>query len=184
MVVHPTDEDFAEYGLSDPQCTVILDCDTEDYTLKIGNEVYATDEEGNETKQVAGYYCYINAAGTDCIYIIPAENCAWATVVPGDIIGGQMASNYIMDLTGITIQTADKTYETVINAVEEDKDKGIEEVFEVTIDGQDVDENLYKNWYTFWLECPTSETYFEPLTGEETLWCTVTLSRKDGTQQV
>ncbi len=184
VVIHPTDDDFAEYGLSDPQCTVILDCDTEDYTLKIGNEVYAADEEGNETKQVAGYYCYINAAGTDCIYIIPAENCAWATVVPGDIIGGQMASNYIMDLTGITIETADKTYDAKINAVAEDKEQGIEEVFEVTIDGQDVDEDLYKNWYTFWLECPTTETYFEPLTGEETLWCTVTLSRKNGTQQV
>lgn len=183
-VVHPTEEDFAKYGLDDPQCTVILDCDTEDYTLKVGNTVYATDENGNDTSEIAGYYCYINAVGTDCIYLISADECVWATVLPGDIIGGQMASNYIMDLDGMTVETQDKTYDIDINAVEEDKEAGIEEVFDISIDSLPVSGDLFKNWYTFWLECPTNETYFEPLTGDEVLYCTVTISRKDGTEQV
>lgn len=184
VVLKPTDEDLAEYGLDDPQCTVILDTDSQDYTLKVGNTIYATNENGEETSEVTGYYCYINAPGADCIYIVAAAECAWATVLPGDIIAGQMAGNFIMDLTAISVSGAGVDSKVDINAVEEDEENGVEEVFEVSIDGKAVDGDLFKDWYVYWLECPTDETYFEPLTENETLYMTVTLTRKDGTEQV
>ena len=184
VVIHPTEEDFAQYGLDDPFCTVILDSSAEDYTLKVGDPIYATDANGEETTTVSGYYCYINAQGADCIYSIPAANCVWAYFLPGDIIAGQMVMNYIMDLDGITVEGNGKTYQADITAVKKDEEAGIEEVFEVKINSQDIDEQLFKNWYVFWLECPTTETYFEPLSDTDTLYCTVTLSRQDGTEQV
>lgn len=184
VVIHPTAEDLEEYGLAEPFCTVILDSSDDDYTLKIGDPVYATDENGEDLTQISGYYCSINAEGADCIYIVSAEECVWASVLPGDIIGGQMIMNYIMDLSGITIEGTDKTYEVDINAVVADEDAGIEEVFEVAVNSQPVDSELFKSWYVFWLECPTTETYFEPLSEDDTLYCTVTLYRQDGTEHV
>lgn len=183
-VIHPTEEDFAQYGLTEPHCTVILDSSAEDYTLKIGDPVYAKDENGEELTTVAGYYCYINAEGADCIYIIAAESCVWPSFLPGDIIGGQMAMNYIMDLSGITVEYSSGSDRVDINAVKEDKDAGIEEVFEVSINSKPVDGSLFKNWYVYWLECPTNETFFEPLSETDTLYCTVTIERRDADDQV
>lgn len=181
-VLHPTEEDMKEYALDAPDCTVILDTDKEDYTLKVGKAIYAKDENGEETTEVAGYYCYINAEGTDCIYAVEKENCPWASVLPEDIIGGQMVGSYIMDLEEISVIGEDTNSVVDINAVEETDDTS--EVFEVKINGKTVDGDIFKDWYVYWLECPADETYFQPLTGEETLYLTVTLREKDGDERI
>lgn len=186
VVLHPTDEDMKKYGLNEPFGKVILDCDTEDYTLSIGSPVYALDDKGEETTTVSGYYCYLNAADTDCIYIISAEECVWATVVPGDIIIGMMTNNLFVDLDMITLQTPDKTVSIDVYAQEDSNpDDSIDDhVYEVKIDGRVVETELFQEWYVYWLECPTNETYFTPLTGEEKLYLTVTIKLENGKEQV
>lgn len=186
VLLHPTDEDKEKYGLKEPFAKVILDTDSDDYTLSIGNPVYALDDNGEETTTVSGYYCFLNAKDTDCIYIIPATECVWATVVPGDIILGMMTNNLFVDLDTITLQTTDKTVSVDVYAHEdENPDDSIDdEVFEVKIDGKTVETELFQDWYVYWLECPTDETYFTPLTGEEELYLTVTIKLENGKEQI
>ncbi len=184
--LHPTDEDKAEYGLSEPFAKVILDCDTEDYTLSIGNPVYELNDKGEETEVVAGYYCYINAEGTDCIYLISAEECVWATVLPGDVIIGMMTSNLFVDLDKISLKTPDREILVDIFAQEDsDPDDDVDDhYYTVDIDGKEANVELFQDWYVYWLECPTDETYFVPLTGDEKLYLTVTITLENGKEQV
>lgn len=184
--INPTDEDKEKYGLKEPFAKVILDTDSDDYTLSIGNPVYALDDNGEETSEVAGYYCFLNAKDTNCIYIISASECVWATVVPGDIILGMMTNNLFIDLDMITLETPDKTVSIDVFAQEDsnDKDDIDDHVYEVKIDGKVVETELFQDWYVFWLECPTDETYFTPLTGDEELYLTVTIKLENGKEQV
>lgn len=186
VVLHPTDEDKEKYGLAEPFAKVILDTDADDYTLSIGNPVYVLDDNGEETTTVAGYYCFLNAEDTDCIYIISSNECRWATVLPGDIILGMMTSNLFVDLDMITLQTPDKTVSIDVYAKEDENpdDSVKDEVFEVKIDGKEVETELFQDWYVYWLECPTDETYFTPLTGEEELYLTVTIKLENGKEQI
>lgn len=186
VVLHPTDEDKEKYGLTEPFAKVILDTDDTDYTLSVGNPVYALNEEGEETTTVSGYYCYLNAEDTDCIYIIPAASCPWATVVPGDIIIGMMTSNLFVDLDKISIEGKDKSFDIDIYAQEDsNKDDDIDDhIYEVKIDGSEVNVELFQSWYVYWLECPTNETYFVPLTGDEELYLTIKITLENGKEQV
>ncbi len=186
VLLHPTDEDKEKYGLLEPFAKVILDTDDVDYTLSIGNPVYALNEQGEETTTVAGYYCYLNADDTDCIYIISASECVWATVVPGDIIIGMMTNNLFIDLDKISLKGKDKSYDIDVYAQEDsNKDDDIDDhVYEVKVDGKEVSVELFQSWYVYWLECPTSETYFTPLTGNEELYLSVTITLENGKQQV
>lgn len=184
--LHPTDEDKAEYGLAEPFAKVILDCDTEDYTLLIGNPVYELNDEGEETDVVSGYYCYINAEDTDCVYLISAEECVWATVLPGDVIIGMMTSNLFVDLDKISLKTKDREVLVDVFAQEDsDPDDDVDDhYYTVDIDGKEADVELFQDWYVYWLECPTDETYFVPLTGSEELYLTVTITLENGKEQV
>lgn len=182
VVVNPTDEDFAKYGLSDPFASVILDSSAEDYTLKIGNPIYAKDDNGKDTTVVSGYYAYINAKGANVIYILSAEECVWATVVPGDIISGLMTYNYIIDVSEIISVKDGVTNTFSLNSYDTDSD-GAKDKTDIKLNSKAIDEEEFKLFYQFIMGCPTTETYFEPITDEK-LYMSLTIKLNNGKSQV
>ncbi len=75
-VIAPDETAMKEHGLSDPFATVRLSGDGYDYTLKIGDPVYATAGDSSETTDtVSAYYCYFEGVkGVDAIYLVSADN--------------------------------------------------------------------------------------------------------------
>ena len=79
--VHPTEEDFKQYGLDDPFCTVDIDAELQNYHLDIGNvAAYKHDETGSETSDPAQFYCYYR--GIDLIYVFDASEVPWTSFMP------------------------------------------------------------------------------------------------------
>jgi hypothetical protein len=182
-VVNPTDDDFKEYGLDDPYCTVSLKGDEYDYFLKIGNAVYATDTDGNDTDTVTGYYCYLTGVtGADCIYLISADSLPWASMEVEDVISTLMTTNYLVDLAEISVEYDDTkvVYDITTNGSSDEtlEDGSSADVTKVECDGKELDIDNFKSLYQYIMTCPTNEIYFtEP---ESDCYMTITQSRKDG----
>ena len=102
-VIAPDETAMKEHGLSDPFATVRLSGDGYDYTLKIGDPVYATAGDSSETTDtVSAYYCYFEGVkGVDAIYLVSADNLPWATIKAEDVITSLMTSNYLVDLKDV-----------------------------------------------------------------------------------
>lgn len=182
-VLHPEGEDLAEYGISDPFATVSLKGEGYDYLLKIGNEVYEKDENGEDTGSPTGYYCYLEGAkGVDAIYTVSLDNLPWATFRIEDVISSVMTSNYIVDLSEISIDhNGEKTvYEIESNGSSSNtnEDGSAAEVTKVTCGGKDIDVENFKSLYQYILTCPTGEICFEEPEGSCEL--TIVQQRSDG----
>lgn len=146
----PTEEDMAEYGLTDPFCSVVLNAELQTYKLSIGNVAeYAYDENGNSTSEPAYFYGYFD--GIDVIFKFQASDVPWATFMPIDILSSLMTSNYIYALDYIDVELhngEDVNYYFDVTA-EEDKS-----VLECNLDGQPTDIEAFKILYQYFLKCP------------------------------
>ena len=171
--IFPKEEDFKEVGLSEPFAVIHYKNDTEEYTLKIGNEIHATDSEGKETDEIAAYYCYVEGvSGIDCIWQIDAEKLPWASYVAGDVIS-LMTTNKIFDINEFKVTYKGTVTDYTINANEEEN-----EVKWVKINGTDVEPGLFQSMYKYFLSFPTKEIYFKDIEGEP--FMTIDISRNDG----
>jgi hypothetical protein len=178
-VAFPTDEDMKEYGLDEPMTTVTFTGDGYDYTLTVGNAYHETDEDGKEKTDVAAYYCYFKGVDyKDCIWKIDASALPWVTITPSDIITTLMTWNMIVDLDSVTI-TGDTTADFELTVEGEGDD---EDVTAVTLDGEDVDVDIFKDYYQFIMTCPTDDLQFE--LPEGTPYMTLSLNRSDGDADV
>lgn len=187
VAVNPDDDVKKEYGLDDPFCTVNLKGDEYDYKLSIGNEAYETDDEGNVTDTSKGYYCYLEGVkGADCVYIVSTDSLPWATFKIEDVISSIMTTNYLVDLSEITIEhNGEKTtYEITSNGSSSETldDGSAADVTSVTLDGKELDVDNFKSLYQYIMTCPTSEIYFKDPEGESVV--TITEKRADGGEDV
>ena len=166
-----------------------LSGDGYDYTLKIGDPVYATAGDSSETTDtVSAYYCYFEGVkGVDAIYLVSADNLPWATIKAEDVITSLMTSNYLVDLKNVeVVYNGKKTvYEVESSGASTDTDsdgKTTAQVTKVTTDGKELDVDNFKTFYQYLMGCPTNEIYFTDPEGESYL--TVTFDRKDGKKDV
>ncbi|MFT3950497.1 MAG: DUF4340 domain-containing protein [Oscillospiraceae bacterium] len=153
--VFPTDKDFAKYGLADPQTKVTLVSGGADYVLKIGNPVYAKDDNGDDTTTVESYYCWIDAKGCDAIYTVAADDLPWVTFQPSDVITSLMTYNYIYNIKNIVIEDLTASATSTLN-FHADKP-----ALTITpdLDGTAVTSDLTKQFYQFLMGSPTTEIY-------------------------
>ena len=174
IVAHPTEEDFAEYGLDNPFAEVVMEVETGDsYTLKIGKPIYYLDESGNETTSVAGYYAYIEGVSKkDVIFSVAVENLPWATFKLEDAISTLMTTNYIYDVGTITIKNNSTTYEFDLIG------EGESAPSKVTVNGNSVDVGLFRSLYQYILTCPTNEIYWKE--SAEAPYLSVEINTKKG----
>ena len=174
--VHPTADDFKEYGLDDPFCEVNLEAELQVYNMKIGNVCeYQLDENGNPTSEPYSYYCYYN--GVDIIYVFAASEVPWAVFSPIDILSTMMTSNYIytldfIDISFIGDNPADYHFELksdLENTVFEEGD----------VNGVEFNGDDFKIFYQFLLKCPIDDLCFDD-PPEEDLIARIDFRRDDG----
>ncbi|MBQ8107211.1 MAG: DUF4340 domain-containing protein [Ruminococcus sp.] len=163
--VKPDDAKLKECGLDEPRCTVHLEGEGYDYLLKIGSEAFAESEEEDAAPEKLGYYCYLEGvSGVDAVYIIAESNLPWVTFKIEDVITSIMTSNYLVDLTEISIDVGgDKTvYEIESNGTSKDKfdDGSVADVTSVKCNGKDLDVDNFKSLYQYIMTCPTDEICF------------------------
>ena len=155
--VHPTEEDFEKYGLSDPFCEVNLEAELQTYNIKIGNvAAYQLDENGEPTSIPATFYCYYQ--GIDIIYVFESGEVPWATFMPIDILSSMMTANYIytLDYIDVNYLTGDKeTFHFDLSPNMEEK------YLTGTVNGEEFEEEDFKKLYQFMLKCPIDDLCFE-----------------------
>lgn len=157
--VHPTEADFAEYGLDDPFCTIDLDAELQRYYLRIGNVAsYSADEAGGDTTVPQSYYCYYE--GIDVIYEISASELPWTTFMPVDILSSMMTANYIYSLDYINVDVEGQKYRfDMVGDI-----PGL--TLEGTVDGEPFDLDDFKIMYQYMLRCPIDDIYFDEAPAE------------------
>ncbi len=167
VVVAPTEEQLAEYGLTDDTCFGKMAMKLTDriFRMTFGNEFKDESDEG--------YYCYVN--GFDVIYKFRKASLPWATVMPLDITTTMITSNYIFDITSMDIKTADRTYGFTMSGSSNDD-------FAVKLDGKDVDVDKFKTFYQFILRTAAEELYLEETDKEPYL--TITINANNGNTDV
>lgn len=175
--IFPTDEDFEEYGIADPYCTVYLEAELQVYDLKIGNVAsYATDESGNETDEPAYYYGYFE--GIDCIFTFAVDEIPWVTFMPIDILSSLMTSNYIYALDYIDIRIDNNEQVNYYFDLEGDVDEAtltgtLNRVSEIRLDD-------FKSLYQFMLKCPIDAICLEDPADDAKLLAYIEFARADG----
>ena len=176
VVPFPTEEDFEEYGLDAPFCTVTMNAELRTYTLKIGDVAsYTYDEEGNETTEPAYFYGYFE--GIDVIYMFSAGEVPWATFMPIDILSSMMTSNYILRLDYMDIQTHNGEDIDYYFDVTGDVDTS---ELSATLNGSPVDTETFKVLYQFILKCPIDALCFDEPAEDAKLLCYIDFRRDDG----
>lgn len=172
-LIFPKEEDFKEYGIDAPYCEIYYKNETEEYDLKIGKAIYATNDEGEETDEIAAYYCYVTGvSGEDCIWQIAAENLPWATYDVGDVVS-LMTTNKIFDINEVKVTHNGEVSDYTVDGSEEEN-----KVYWAKKNGQDIKVDLFQSLYLYILSCPTNDIYFDEIEGDPFL--TIEIFRKDG----
>ena len=146
--VRPTEADLAKYGLADPFCTVVMQCDDgNSYTLTIG-----------DAYQTAGgtscYYTYLE--GEDIIWGISSENDVWATVQPGDITSANIFVTNVWDIGELSVSGRSGALAFECEGTGQDD-------FEVRKDGAKVETERFRLLYRFLLNIYGEELYIGEL---------------------
>lgn len=185
----PNKNDLKKYGLLDPMTKVILETSAGTYTLSIGDPVYAKDSNGKDTSTVESYYTYLDGvSGKDVIFTVAADSLPWAGVEPSYFISSLMTYNAVTDLKSVIVddgkeKTIFKLESEVNPEAEADEDEQQTMMLSsVKLNGKDLNLEVWKGWYQYLLQCPTSEVYFkEPKTE---CYLTISINRNDGGKDV
>ena len=142
-VLHCTDADIKEAGLSEPFCRVDMECEDGDkYTLLL-SEVF-TNNSGTKC-------CYGMLEGGNTIYIIPSDRAPWLTVQPIDIATRMLINAYVWNITDMTVSGSGEKAEFVIKPADSDNkpDNPSSSDFSVTLNGKVFDSERYRKFYSF-----------------------------------
>ncbi len=164
LKIHPEQKDIAEYGLDEPFCTVVMDCDDGNaYTLNIGEKYTETDDETG----VSGSYYPVMLDGVDAVYAMSEDKCAWATVEPTDLVSSLVITTYVWDVDTLSLK-ADGVDDMEFAVKGNDKESAV-----VTLNGEKADTERYRQFYSFLLKTTAEGTAIdeEPVgTPEATLY--------------
>ena len=142
-VIGCKEEDIAEAGLDKPFCTVTMDCDDgKTYTLLLSDPF--DDESGKKCS-------YAMLDGGKLIYVVPTENAKWLTVQPIDIVTRLLITNYVWNITELSVSGGGEKADFVIEPKDKDNipDSPKSEDFTVTNNGKEFDSERYRLFYSF-----------------------------------
>lgn len=137
------ESDIAEAGLSEPFCTVTMECsDGKTYKLLL-SEIF-TDDSGKKCS-------YAMMEEGRVIYVISADNAKWLTVKPLDIASRLLITSYVWNITELSVKGGSKQVDFVIEALDKDNipDNPTSKDFKVTNNGKDFDSERYREFYSF-----------------------------------
>lgn len=164
-VINPTDEQMAEYGLSDPYADIFMDISGGDFHMIVGSQ----------TPDKTGRYCY--AQDIDIIYVFDNASLPWVTIMPLDITSTIITFNYVYSLKSLDVIGGDVSAHFTMSGTE-DKD------FAVQVNGNDIDKDLFKNFYQYILRAPAEELYLEDIITEQEPSLVITINAENNTDEL
>ncbi|MBR6968653.1 MAG: DUF4340 domain-containing protein [Ruminococcus sp.] len=137
------ESDIAGAGLSDPFCRVTMECGNGKTYVLLLSEIF-TDESGEKCS-------YGMLEGGKVIYIISADNAKWLTVQPIDIVSRMLITNYVWNITDMTVSGGGKTVEMKVSRKDPEAilDSPSAEDFKVKKNGEELDAERFRQFYSF-----------------------------------
>lgn len=152
------EENLTKCGLSDPFCTVKFSYGGEERTLLLGDRarqvVSQSTSDTPELYEVTGYYAVL--AGVPGIFILSVDAAPWYSFNPADYVSARPLSPYIYGCESVEITASGETYRFVINGDEKT----------VSIDGKEVDGELFKKLFEQLIGSVGEEVYTGEIAGE------------------
>lgn len=170
------EKDYELSGLDNPTCTVSMLVEGKIYELKIGKAIVneTTDEAtGVTTQNITGYYAMINQV-PDVLFVIDPSTAPWMSMTVEYYMSKIFSIPYIYDLQSVSYSDGDNEFEVNI--------EGNAENNSFFIDGNEVDGDLFKQFYQFLIGAKGETIYTEDEKGE--LIATYTYTYRDGTTEV
>ncbi len=169
IAVHPGEDTLAEAGITDPFCTVTMECDDGNtYVLYFGNTF--TPEDMDELC----YYAYIE--GKDVLYAVSQESAVWATMKPENITSQNIIASYVWDLVTLDVTVGDKAVSFEGNGT------GSKDDYVAKKDGVVCDQERFRLFYKFLLSIYGEELCFEEALPAGDPDASVHVVTKDGTE--
>lgn len=145
---HPTEEDFAKYGLDDPCLRVTSKSDDgKTWVLTFGDTYTYTDPHDEEIKKTL-YYGYFE--GINCIYGFSTDELIYTTMKPEDLNSKLVFETYVWDITRLTYQAGSDKLDFTVKA--ESQDDAV-----VKVNGRETDPERYRKLYTSLLQSSAEE---------------------------
>ena len=142
-VLHCTEDDIKDAGLSEPFCKVTVECKDGSSHVLLLSEVFA-DNSGTKC-------CYGMLEGDNVIYIIPEDRAPWLGVQPIDVATRMLITSYVWNITDMTVSGGGEKAEFVIKPSDPDNapENPKSEDFKVTLNGSEFDSERYRKLYAF-----------------------------------
>ncbi len=151
-LIEATEEDYEKYGIADPYATIYTNTASGELNIKVGNEYI--NEDGEHT----GYYGAVD--GIDVIYIFNKSYLPWLEFTPLEITTPLIVTSYVYDLENIEING--ENIDADFDFTGEDAD-----TFGVSLNGNTMDNDLFKDFYMYILRLPAEELYFDEIVDGE-----------------
>lgn len=137
------EEDIRKAGLDEPFCTVTMDCDDgKTYNLLLSEQF--ADDDGEKC-------CYAMLEGGKIIFTVPAEKAGWITVQPIDIVTRLLITNYVWNITELSVSGGGEKADFTIIPINKDNipDSPKSSDFIVANNGKEFDSERYRLFYSF-----------------------------------
>ena len=170
-----TEEDYERAGLNNPSCKITVETTVKTYTLTLGLPVIntVTDEEGDEKKELSGFFG-MSSEVPDVLYLFSADDVPASTIDPEKLISRMFLMPYIYSLE--TVEYSDSEgrsftlgFETIEGEDKVDENgetvKG-EDIHYHYLNGEKTDEQLLKNMYQYLIAAAGEELYLDEEKGE------------------
>ena len=142
-VIGCKEEDIKNAGLDAPFCTVTMECDDGNtYKLLLGEPF--SDDNGKKCS-------YAMLEGGNIIYTVSADNAKWLTVKPIDIVTRLLITNYVWNITDLSVSGGGEKVDFIIKPKNEDEvpDSPKSSDFFVRKNGEEFDSERYRLFYSF-----------------------------------
>jgi len=176
-----TEEDYAISGLSDPSCVFTVETNVKNYTITLGNAISeeVSDENGNVTPQVVGFYG-MSSEVPDTLFVFSLESIPAMVIQPDELISRLFLMPYIYSLDTLEYEDCQGTsFELSFEEIGQDENGNTE--YKHMLNGQEHDETRIKSIYQYLISASGEETYFEEEKGE--LLAQVTYNYKKAGEQ-
>ncbi len=139
--IYPTTDELAECGFDDPYCSVFTEIEDGIISFLVGDEV--------EVDGITYRYGYLY--GVDVIYLFNDDNAPWISMTPQTIASSMVLGTYVYDVGTLTVESevGDLSFEG----------SGDSESYEVTLNGEEYDSEMFRTFYQFLLKTPGESIY-------------------------
>lgn len=150
--IYPTTDELAACGFDDPYCSVFTEIEDGIISFLVGDEV--------EVDGVTYRYGYLY--GVDVIYLFGETNAPWISMVPQSVAASMVLGTYVYDVGTVTVES--EVGDLEFNG------SGDSESYEVTLNGEDYDSEMFRTFYQFLLKTPGESVYIGDI-GDGELIC-------------